>query len=391
MSLEFPWAAYAEAQRRQDQNRKDMNQNMAGLGQSLGQDFNTIGQQIEEAKKKQILQQIVTAMQNQGAPQQGPQPEGMTQPPLSGMGAPPQDNTNQINSLMMQYDPKDSIKTLYKEKQQSPWAAVANMMSPDGNPIQQNKHTGEMRVVPLKITPTGRGNSAFGSMMSWPQMSPELQYLGKQLYEGNQELGKLGYRERSQGAVAANEYARVNGLAPYKSYTGDVAAGTAKMFGTGKLGQNALALNTALGHTSSAYDAYQKIDNTNQAWLNKPLNVLRKETSDPNVIALDTTLTALRGELANVFKTSGATDQEIAQWRDNLGNNLTPSQINAVIPQVDDLLRSRLSALDYQRQSGMSGRGEMPLLSPKGAEISKRFGKNKKPAKANVTNFSVTP
>lgn len=193
MSLEFPWAAYAEAQRRQDQNRKDMNQNIAGLGQSLGQDFNTIGQQIQEAKKKEILQQIVTAMQGQGAPEQGPQMPGpfgppvgaagpsgpgagipgyvppnqgpnstaiptgqptigMNPNPMSGMGAPPADNTKLINSLMMQYSPETAMNRIPTPLQQSEITKnnaqafkyqAGGGMKPTGT-VYRNSATGEM-------------------------------------------------------------------------------------------------------------------------------------------------------------------------------------------------------------------------------------------------------
>lgn len=216
------------------------------------------------------------------------------------------------------------------------------------------------------------------SAVSWDTLTPQEQALSKSLYEGNIRPSDIGYRERSKALMGANEYARANGLPAFQSYSGDVKAGMAKNLAYGKQGMNALSLNTAMGHVSSANDAFQAIGNTNQEWLNVPLNTLRKKTNDPNVVALNTTLTALRGELANVFKNSGGTDQEIAQWKENLNENLTPSQFNAVIPQIDDLLRSRLGALEYQQSNVMGSQPQgRSLLSPKSKSSSERLGMKK--------------
>lgn len=266
------------------------------------------------------------------------------------------------------------------QKKNSPWRVVSGMLSKSGKPVQQNEETGEVREASLDVTPTGRGNSSYGAgSVNWDTATDEDKSLAKALYEGRVTPGALSYRDRGVAVKLANDYAIRSGLAPYKSYAGNVAEGTAKAFSYGKQGLNSLAINTALGHVSSAYDAYQQLQNTDEKWLNRPLNSLKKQTNDPNVVRLGVTLNALRGELATVFKGSGGTDQEISSWREYLTDDLTPSQINAVIPQIDELLRSRLSALDYSREGGMAGRGEFPLLSPKGSETSKRLGNKKSP------------
>lgn len=76
-----------QAADRKNQNRQDMNANIAGLGQNLGGALSSIGNMIAEEKKKKIVAQILQAMQTQGAPQQGPPlPPLGTQPPIPGMG-----------------------------------------------------------------------------------------------------------------------------------------------------------------------------------------------------------------------------------------------------------------------------------------------------------------
>lgn len=371
--LQFPWAAFLEAQRQKSQNQKDMYQNIAGLGQGLGQGLGAIGQAIEERKKQQIVAQMANLISTQGSPQQGPQMPGVENP-TSGMGAPPQDNSALIQSLMTQYDPKTVIEQKLKESSSSPWTVVPSVLV-DGKLVQENKRTGLLRPGAFTVTPTGRGNTAFGTdSITWEKSTQQDKDMAKALYEGRVRPSDLGYRDRSVAVKLAEQYALKENLSPYKSYAGNVAGKTAEAFASGKLGQNALSLNTALGHVASAYDAYQDIGNTNQVWLNEPLNKLRSATGDPAVKKLDTTLTALQGELATVFKGSAGTDQEVGVWMKILNDGLSPQQINAVIPQIDELLRSRLSALNYQRESGMAGRGEAPLLSPKASEISKKFG-----------------
>lgn len=213
--------------------------------------------------------------------------------------------------------------------------------------------------------------SAMGSQMSWSQASPEQQAQAKALYEGRMRPGDVGFRDRTAMTSLANQYGILNGLPPYKSYNAEINATMAKSATSGKIGQNALSLNTALGHAASAYDSYQALGNTNQEWLNVPLNELKKKTNDPNVVALGINLNALRGELSNVFKNTGGTDQEIASWREYLNENLTPSQVISAMSKVDELLRSRVDALNYQKsQAGGDGNS---LLSPHAKVISKKL------------------
>lgn len=219
-----------------------------------------------------------------------------------------------------------------------------------------------------------------GLTASWETATPQQQALAKAMYEGRVRPSDLSFRERGVTTTLANEYANMNGLTPFKAYNADVNATMAKFATSGKLGQNALSLNTALGHLSSAYDSYQNIQNTDQAWLNKPMNWLKKNTNDPNVVALGINLNALQGELATVFKNSGATDQEISHWKDYLNDQLTPAQYIGAASKIDELLRSRLSAMEFQQSRAGGGNG--PLISPHAQEISTKLGNNQAPSQA---------
>lgn len=216
------------------------------------------------------------------------------------------------------------------------------------------------------------GNRNSMENVSWASASPQQQSLAQAMYEGRVRPSDIGFRDRGKITLLANEYASERGLPPFRAYAADVNATMGKYSTSGKMGQNALSLNTALGHASSAYDSFKAIENTNVAWLNTPINKLKKATNDPNVIALGINLNALHGELANVFKNSGATDQEISHWRDYLSDNLTPAQYVGALGKIDDLLRSRLDAMEYQRSSAGGGNGQ-PLMSPHAKDISEQL------------------
>lgn len=387
MALDFPWQMFMEAQRQKNQNQQNMEQNIAGIGEGFGQSMGAIGEAVKQQKQKQLLSQLVKAMQGQGqplAPVQGPQgyvPPGAGASAIPAGQVPPgqQDNTQQINSLMTKLDPQMAIKAHFQKqnaaRQTSPWRVVSGMLSKNGKPVQQNEMTGEVREVDLGVQPTGRGNSAFGMATKWDDMPPEMRDLGKNAYEGNIEVEKLGFREKTQAILAANEYARANKLPPFKTYTGTIRAGTSKSFAYGKPAQNVLSLNTALGHAKSALDAYANVKNLDQRFLNVPLNKARAMTNDPNIIKLQISLNALSGELATVFKGSAGTDQEIGHWINVLSQDLTAGQAVAAIQQVNDLLNSRLQALEQMRSQGTSGRPATgPLLSPHASQLNKQFG-----------------
>lgn len=225
--------------------------------------------------------------------------------------------------------------------------------------------------------PTPKASAAAAGVttgsLSWDTASPTQQNMAKALTEGRIRPSDLGLRDRATIVGLANEYSLKNNL-PFSSYSGDVKAHTANYMASGKGGQNATSLNTALGHLSDAQDAFDKVGNTNQEWLNVPLNKLRTMTNDPNVVALNLNLNALRGELANVFKNGGGTDQEIASWSNYLNDGLTPAQYNAAAEKVNELLNSRLDALTYQQNDVMNGSGvKRSFLSPHGASINNRL------------------
>lgn len=203
--LRFPWEAYMAAQQQKNQNQQNMNQNIAGLGQGLGQIGQDVGLIYQQQKQKELMDQLMAASRGQGALQQGPQmptgpaiqgPSGyappgnhpsavragqypMPQNPTSGMGAPAQDNTSVINSLLMQLAPKESM-----ERMLPPTALQQSEITKNNAMAQRAKNmTG-------KPTATVYRNSVTGEMTDDPSVAVGPEWKAYQTSQGD-VLGKL--------------------------------------------------------------------------------------------------------------------------------------------------------------------------------------------------------
>jgi hypothetical protein len=239
--------------------------------------------------------------------------------------------------------------------------------------------------------PEGGGMFGNSQLVSWKDATPEQRRTAIAIAEGRVDPGsQLSFRDRGAATALALEYGEMVGQPPVRAYSAQVKGAAAKYWATGKGGFTATALNTALGHSKSAQEAFKNISNTDVSLLNKPINWLKKNTNDPNVVKLDITLGALAGELATVFKGSAGTDQENQLWLDNLKNTLTPLQAEQALSQVTDLLYSRIGALQYQ-QSSVEGAGGAPrqLISPKAEKTMKELGGKKQEIKTEDDPFGL--
>lgn len=365
--IQFPWELFQQAQQAQNQNQQQMFQNVQGIGEGLG----TIGTTLEQEKAKATLAQLLAQSQNQPnfSSQTGQSmavtPGGQQQP------TPPPPDFGKLFGLGQKAygDANNPFKSLLADQ---------------FDPLKQSQVAeNQAKAKWYNIRSPGGAQSYLGNL-SWETASPQQQNLAEALAKGNIRPSDIGYRDRGQIVLLANEYAKEKGI-PFQSYTGDVHAGMAKSLAYGKLGQNSLALNTAIGHTATASDAFEAVKNTDIAFLNRPINLLRKETNDPNIVKLGLTLNALKGELANVFKASGSTDQEIGSWAEYLNENLTPSQAMGAIEQIDVLLRSRIDALKYQQHDVMDNApSERTLVSPTKLSSGRTLGDEKVRSFLNV-------
>lgn len=121
-------------------------------------------------------------------------------------------------------------------------------------------------------------------------------------------------------------------------------------FGSSGYGKNQVSLNTAMEHTNSVKNGLDAINNTDINLLNVPINELKANTNDPNIISLEADITALSDELASAFKGSSGTDIQMQEWAKFLKSSITPSQAQALMPTIADLLDARLTNLERQQK-----------------------------------------
>jgi hypothetical protein len=162
-------------------------------------------------------------------------------------------------------------------------------------------------------------------------------------------------------------------------------------FTSGKYSQNINALNTAVGHISDILNNTKDLGNTSVPGVNAVKNFIASGLGSGAVAKATTNLHAATGELASVFKSGGATDQEIS----NLGTidaNSSPSQVQAYIETASQLLASRLQALTDTYTSGMGKAPATGFLSPTSqANLQKLSAAGLNIQVPGVNNSSATP
>ena len=137
-------------------------------------------------------------------------------------------------------------------------------------------------------------------------------------------------------------------------------------FKSGKYSQNINALNTAIGHIVDLSDN-SKIGNWGLPSYNLLKNTVESALGMGQIGKAKLNISAATGELATVFKSAGATDQEIK----NLGTvdvNSSPDQFKNYIEVATQLLSSRLDALNETYSSGMGKSPDKSFLSPTSQE-----------------------
>jgi hypothetical protein len=140
---------------------------------------------------------------------------------------------------------------------------------------------------------------------------------------------------------------------------------TRKDFTSGKSAQNITAINTALGHFGTLWKASQGLENRSIPAWNALANTAETATGDPRVNKFNIARNAVVNELERVFRGTGGSEADIAQWRSTLHSSMSPDQLRESIAQGVDLLNSRLQALGSQYNQGLS-RSDDPisLLNP---------------------------
>ena len=145
-------------------------------------------------------------------------------------------------------------------------------------------------------------------------------------------------------------------------------------FNSGKASANIRSLNTAVGHLGTLQEKADALDNTwSQTW-NSLANAVDKGLGGARVVEFGVAANAVEGELASLFKGTGATDQEIKAWREQLNDAQSPAQINGMVQTAIELMHSRLMALDSQWQQGMGKPRDFKIMTDKSRKVLEKLG-----------------
>lgn len=280
-------------------------------------------------------------------------------PEMSGMMSDPNNPMSQWNQYAQMPGSKNRSEKMLFDKEQSALGLQASETA-------KNQATAD-----LLSRSQGKGITTPNS--TWETATPQERALAQGVLDGNVTMAAISFRDKTKVASLAQERADMLGI-PFTSYEGDVKKGMAENTAYGKIGQNALGVNTALGHANDAYQAYQDVKNVDANFLNTPINKLMLKTNDPSIIALNLNLNALQGELETVFRNGGNSDKGVETWAKYLNSSLTPNQYVAAVKKVDGLLRSRTSAMEYQRGNVMNQSvSNRKILSPHSEEFSRNL------------------
>jgi hypothetical protein len=143
-----------------------------------------------------------------------------------------------------------------------------------------------------------------------------------------------------------------------------VSAGVRKDFTYGKSADKTLSLNTVMQHLGELRKSAAPLENTFSQDFNTFRNNLRTRFGDDAVTQFDWDATAVTDEIANVFKSTGVTDQAVDQWKGKITSASSPAQMMKGWESAVKLLQGRLGSLEHRYTQGMGAPGKFSIVSP---------------------------
>lgn len=176
---------------------------------------------------------------------------------------------------------------------------------------------------------------------------------------------------RPEYSVILGRAMQIDPTFDYKNY--DARKAYLQDFAKGKTGQGVQALDTVMHHLDNFDQAATGLHNSGFKPYNAAANWFTSNTiGNPAVGKFEEAANAVSGELSNVFKATGATDHEIASWRDHLSTSATPEEFKARVQELTGLIGGRMDAVGKHYQDVM-GKPSPDFLSPESRGIWQRF------------------
>lgn len=147
-----------------------------------------------------------------------------------------------------------------------------------------------------------------------------------------------------------------------------------KDFASGNTSKKIDNLNTAINHLVGMYQAAEALDNTKIRAYNGVRNYIRREAGDPVVDNFNSYNNALSGEMANIFKATGATDPEIQSLKKNMDASNSPEQLKSVLKNYIHLMAGRSKPIESRWSSRTGTKPDFDIVYPESKEALKNIG-----------------
>lgn len=152
-------------------------------------------------------------------------------------------------------------------------------------------------------------------------------------------------------------------------------AGIRKDFTSGKDAQTINALNTGIGHLDQLSSAIPALNNGSIPALNSIENFISTQTGGTGPSNFQAIKNSVAPELVRIWRGSGGSEGDIQGRLADLDAAKSPDQLNGVIKELADLMKSKIDALGDQYQRGMgTAAQDTNFYSPKSQQIFQKLG-----------------
>jgi hypothetical protein len=155
-------------------------------------------------------------------------------------------------------------------------------------------------------------------------------------------------------------------------------------FTSGNASKNIRSLNTATEHLDELNKLIPSLGNGYFMKANSIKNWATRNVGKPGVARFNFVKTALSGELATLFKSSGGTDQEIDNIKQAIDTSDSPANLYDTLQGAVSLMQGRLGALDQQWKTAWGEDKPFPIMSEKTKEIFGRIGGGQSQGQSSV-------
>lgn len=245
------------------------------------------------------------------------------------------------------------------------------------NPLEKTRMDSLKAGTSMFNPTTGEDSSNPGGLPPLEKLSPETQSLIKGITDYEIDPTKsssVRNNSRQQLITAAKHYDPTYDMTQFPT-----RSAYRNEFSKGKIGSNVRSFNTAIQHLSELNDATGEVPSNPIQLIERGQRSFAKQFAgdSPTSLAMskeDTALKAVAGELANIFKNSGGTDQEIGNFLSAYNPNSTKESKRQFIKTGIELMKGRLSALDSDYERVMGKKNTNPLISKESEAAMQRIG-----------------